>query len=66
MADRDGLVGKPTPDTFLDAARLLGLGPAQCVIIEDAVAGAQAGRAGAFGLVVGVDRTSDGNRGSAA
>lgn len=62
VADRDGLLGKPAPDTFLDAARLLGLTPQQCVVIEDAVAGVQAGRAGAFGLVVGVDRSGDGRR----
>jgi len=62
VADRDGLLGKPAPDTFLDAARLLGLDAAVCVVIEDAVAGVQAGRAGAFGLVVGVDRSGDGRR----
>ena len=62
VADRNGLVGKPAPDAFLDAARLLGLPAAKCVVIEDAVAGVQAGRAGAFGLVIGVDRTGDGKR----
>ena len=51
------LAGKPAPDTFLAAASSLGLTPAQCAVFEDAEAGVQAGRAGRFGLVVGVDRT---------
>ena len=62
----DGLVaaeahlpGKPAPDTFLHAARALGVEPARCAVFEDAVAGVQAGRAGAFGLVVGVDRVGN-------
>lgn len=50
------LPGKPAPDTFLAAARQLGIEPAQCAVFEDAVAGVEAGRAGAFGWVVGVDR----------
>lgn len=50
------LRGKPEPDMFLAAAAALGVGPAQCAVFEDAVAGVQAGRAGAFGWVVGVDR----------
>jgi beta-phosphoglucomutase family hydrolase len=50
------LAGKPAPDTYLRAAELLGVHPARCVVVEDAVAGVQAGRAGGFGLVVGVDR----------
>lgn len=54
-ADR-GLAGKPSPETYLHGARLLGLSPTECVVIEDAVSGVQAGRAGDFGLVVGVDR----------
>lgn len=52
-----GLAGKPAPDTFLHAAAQLGLQPRHCVVIEDALAGVEAGRAGGFGLVVGVDRT---------
>lgn len=55
-AGRLGLAGKPAPDTFLAAARQLGVAPAQAVVFEDALAGVQAGRAGGFGLVVGVDR----------
>jgi beta-phosphoglucomutase family hydrolase len=50
------LRGKPAPDTFLAAAAALGVDPADCAVFEDAVAGVQAGRAGAFGWVVGVDR----------
>jgi beta-phosphoglucomutase family hydrolase len=50
------LPGKPAPDTFLAAAEALGAEPAHCAVFEDAVAGVEAGRAGAFGWVVGVDR----------
>jgi beta-phosphoglucomutase family hydrolase len=51
-----GLPGKPAPDTFLAAAADLGVTAAQSVVFEDALAGVQAGRAGDFGYVVGVDR----------
>jgi beta-phosphoglucomutase family hydrolase len=51
-----GLPGKPAPDTFLAAAHQLGVGPEQAVVIEDALSGVEAGRNGAFGLVIGVDR----------
>lgn len=54
-ADR-GLAGKPAPDMFLAAAADLGVEPARCAVYEDAEAGVRAGRAGAFGWVVGVDR----------
>jgi beta-phosphoglucomutase family hydrolase len=57
VAERDNLAGKPAPDTFLAGARLLGAEPAQAVVFEDALAGVEAGRAGDFGWVVGVDRT---------
>jgi beta-phosphoglucomutase family hydrolase len=50
------LKGKPAPDTFLAGAADLGLGPDESVVFEDAIVGVQAGRAGAFALVVGVDR----------
>lgn len=50
------LAGKPAPDTFVYAADLLEVLPARCVVVEDALSGVQAGRAGRFGLVVGVDR----------
>jgi beta-phosphoglucomutase family hydrolase len=56
VAAREGLRGKPHPDTFLAGARLLGVEPAQAVVFEDALAGVEAGRAGDFGYVVGVDR----------
>ena len=53
---REGLPGKPAPDTYLAAARELGVEPVQAAVFEDALAGVQAGRAGLFGFVVGVDR----------
>jgi beta-phosphoglucomutase family hydrolase len=53
--ERD-LKGKPAPDTFLEGARALGVGADKAVVFEDAVAGVEAGRAGGFGCVVGVDR----------
>ena len=56
VAAAEGLRGKPYPDTFLAAARLLGATPAHAAVFEDAVAGVEAGRAGGFGCVVGVDR----------
>jgi beta-phosphoglucomutase family hydrolase len=56
VASKLGLPGKPAPDTFLEAARTLGVSPARAVVVEDAIAGVQAARAGGFGLVVGVDR----------
>jgi beta-phosphoglucomutase family hydrolase len=55
----EGLPGKPAPDSFLRAAERLGVAPARAVVIEDAIAGVQAGRDGKFGLVVGVDRHGD-------
>lgn len=54
--DKLGLKGKPDPDMFLHAVDSLGVAPARAVIVEDAVAGVQAGRRGEFGLVVGIDR----------
>jgi beta-phosphoglucomutase family hydrolase len=51
-----GLRGKPAPDTFAEGARRLGAEPAQGAVFEDALAGVEAGRAGGFGFVVGVDR----------
>jgi beta-phosphoglucomutase family hydrolase len=52
-----GLQGKPAPDTFLEAVQRLGTSPTRRVVIEDAIAGVAAGRAGGFGLVIGIDRT---------
>ena len=50
------LAGKPAPDTYLEAARRLEVSPRAAAVFEDALAGVEAGRAGDFGLVVGVDR----------
>jgi beta-phosphoglucomutase family hydrolase len=57
VATREHLAGKPAPDTYLAAARELGVEPAQGAVFEDAEAGVAAGHAGHFGWVVGVDRT---------
>lgn len=54
--DHFHLQGKPAPDTFLEAARRLGVSPAKAIVIEDALAGVRAGQAGGFGLVIGVNR----------
>ncbi|MGE0300433.1 MAG: HAD family hydrolase, partial [Pseudonocardia sp.] len=55
-AKERGLPGKPAPDTFLAAAADLGVSREQAVVFEDALAGVEAGRAGGFGAVVGVNR----------
>lgn len=55
IAERD-LRGKPAPDSFLAGAEALGVRPAEAAVFEDALAGVQAGKAGGFGCVVGVDR----------
>ena len=56
VAQRESLRGKPAPDTFLEAARLLGVSPGQAAVFEDALAGVKAGHDGHFRYVVGVDR----------
>jgi beta-phosphoglucomutase family hydrolase len=56
VAAERGLPGKPAPDTFLAAAADLGATPERAVVVEDAISGVQAGHAGGFGLVIGVDR----------
>jgi beta-phosphoglucomutase family hydrolase len=56
VAEREQLAGKPAPDTFVAAARALETAPPEAAVFEDAIAGVQAGRAGRFGWVVGVDR----------
>lgn len=56
VAHERGLPGKPAPDTFLAAAAELGVVPAAAAVFEDAIAGVEAGRAGQFGWIVGVDR----------
>jgi beta-phosphoglucomutase family hydrolase len=60
-----GLPGKPAPDTFLAGAQAVGVPAAEAVVFEDALAGVAAGRAGRFGLVVGVDRIGGGSGGHA-
>jgi len=55
-ADRLGLPGKPDPALFLEAVRRLEVAPVRAAVVEDALAGVEAGRRGGFGLVVGVDR----------
>lgn len=50
------LKGKPAPDAFLEAARRIGADPSRTVVVEDAIAGVEAGRAGRFECVIGVDR----------
>jgi beta-phosphoglucomutase family hydrolase len=56
VAEREHLRGKPAPDTFLAGAKALGVEAEQGAVFEDALAGVEAGRAGSFGYVVGVDR----------
>jgi beta-phosphoglucomutase family hydrolase len=56
VAEREHLRGKPAPDTYLAAAKRLGVQPSEAAVFEDALAGVAAGRAGGFRFVVGVDR----------
>ncbi len=56
VAKEEHLAGKPAPDSYLEAARRLHVERTRAAVFEDAVAGVEAGRAGGFGLVVGVDR----------
>lgn len=56
VAAAEDLAGKPSPATFVEAARRLGVPPERAVVFEDATSGVKAGHDGAFGLVVGVDR----------
>jgi beta-phosphoglucomutase family hydrolase len=58
IAEHRRLAGKPAPDTYLAAAAALAVDPARAAVFEDALAGVEAGRAGRFGYVVGVDRAS--------
>jgi alpha,alpha-trehalase len=55
-ADALGLEGKPDPAIFLEAAGRLGVEPARAAVVEDALAGVEAGHRGRFGLVIGIDR----------
>jgi beta-phosphoglucomutase family hydrolase len=56
VAAEEQLAGKPAPDTYLAAARAVRVEPAEAAVFEDALSGVEAGRAGRFGYVVGVDR----------
>jgi HAD superfamily hydrolase (TIGR01509 family) len=56
IAEQRHLAGKPAPDTYLAAAQALAVAPEHAVVFEDALAGVEAGHAGHFGYVVGVDR----------
>ena len=58
VIEHDKLRGKPAPDSFLAGARKLGVHPQNAAVFEDALAGVQAGRAGGFGFVVGVNRAN--------
>ena len=60
-AEQEHLKGKPAPDTFLAGAKALGVDPAHAAVFEDALAGVEAGRAGGFGAVIGVDRVGHGH-----
>ncbi len=57
-SERLGLRGKPEPDIFLEAAQRLGVEPGRTAVVEDAIAGVQAGRRGKFSLVIGIDRAN--------
>lgn len=57
LVEQEGCRGKPAPDTFLAGARMLETEPERAAVFEDALAGVEAGRAGGFGQVIGVDRT---------
>ena len=59
VIDAQRLAGKPAPDTFLLAAKLLGVEPKRTVVIEDAISGVQAGSDGDFGLVIGIARKNN-------
>lgn len=56
LKEDPSLQGKPAPDMFLRAAELLGVPKERCAVLEDALAGVAAGRAGGFGITIGVDR----------
>lgn len=59
VAEEEGLPGKPDPAILLAAAARIGAAPERTAVVEDAIAGVRAGRAGGFGLVIGVDRAGD-------
>jgi alpha,alpha-trehalase len=59
VAEELGLPGKPDPATLLETTRRLGAAPERTVVVEDAIAGVEAGHAGGFGLVIGVNRSEE-------
>ncbi|EPR43877.1 beta-phosphoglucomutase family hydrolase [Desulfovibrio sp. X2] len=59
VSEELGLSGKPEPDIFVEAARRIGADAGECIVVEDAISGVQAGQKGNFGLVVGVARNTD-------
>lgn len=63
-AARLGLAGKPQPDLFLEAVRRLGVAADRAAVVEDALAGVEAGRRGGFALVIGVDRAAGADTGA--
>jgi beta-phosphoglucomutase family hydrolase len=63
-AARLGLAGKPEPDLFLEAVRRLGVPADRAAVVEDALAGVEAGRRGGFALVIGVDRAAGDDSGA--
>ncbi len=56
VAAERGLAGKPDPATYVEAAKMLGVDPANAAVVEDALSGVESGARGGFGLVVGVAR----------
>ncbi len=56
----ENLKGKPEPDIFVTAAENLGLNPGECIVVEDAISGVQAGRGGNFGMTLGIARNTRG------
>jgi beta-phosphoglucomutase family hydrolase len=59
LVETQHLAGKPAPDTFLIAAKRLGVEPSRAIVVEDALSGVEAGAAGRFGLVIGVARKAN-------
>ncbi len=59
LVAREHLRGKPAPDAFIEATRLMHVEPRRSVVVEDAISGVEAGQSGGFGLVIGVDRRGD-------
>lgn len=62
VAEESQLPGKPAPDTYLEAARRLGVPAARAIVVEDAVSGVEAGSLGGFGCVIGIDWVNQADR----